>query len=307
MCADKNYLYVFGGYDPLKGNRLYNELWRYNISTDKWLKLPDKTRSAPLQCTSTAMILWRRKIIVFGGSGFPFTITNSNHLYVYCLDTFQWIDLNEMSKKINKNNIINSVDHGGESPETKRKCFCKVIPLSQPPLPKYGHCMSLYEDTAEIFVFSGTTGHAFTDEFHKFNLNTLTWYDIEHCAEHKREKSCGRFRHEVVWNSSESFIFGGRTLKESSQIDTIHSFDFEKYKWMRHECRSDKYTDNKNDKKMKKEFPCARKAHSCVMYDDSVYMIGGIKGNIHLDDIWRFDLNTKTWHNSNKVNIYSLK
>ena len=28
MCADENFLYVFGGYDPQMNNCLYNELWR---------------------------------------------------------------------------------------------------------------------------------------------------------------------------------------------------------------------------------------------------------------------------------------
>lgn len=58
---------------------------RYNTTTGTWVRLPDPDKAAPVECASSAMVLWHEKIIVFGGSGYPFARTNSNKLFMYCL------------------------------------------------------------------------------------------------------------------------------------------------------------------------------------------------------------------------------
>lgn len=303
MCADENYLYVFGGYDPIKDNRLYNELWRYNISTEKWVKLPDAHARAPVQCASSTMLLFRKKLIIFGGSGYPFAEQNSNKLYVYCLKTYQWIDLNAMGNEKSPYSDVNFLK------PLKIECDCSVIPCKEPPIPKYGHSMALSRTTGDIFIFSGTTGRSFTDELHKFSLDELTWHLMEFCPKHREERPCGRYRHEVVWNDKEFFIFGGSTLHDTFGIETVHSFDFKSHLWSKHSCSTTK-VNKRDDGSEAFIYPLARKAHTCVLFNDYMYMVGGIIGNSgnnqQFQDIWAFALKTKTWYYSNKVVISSL-
>ena len=53
-------------------------------------------------------------------------------------------------------------------------------------------------------------------------------------------------------------------------------------------------------------YPSARKAHTCVVHDGMVYMVGGVnkkhaqEGEV-TKDIWIFDLDTKKWLTFEKV------
>ena len=53
-------------------------------------------------------------------------------------------------------------------------------------------------------------------------------------------------------------------------------------------------------------YPSARKAHTCVVHDGMVYMVGGVnkkhaqEGEV-TKDIWIFDLETKKWLTFEKV------
>ena len=47
MCADDNFLYLFGGYNPNDSHAIYTKLWRFNTTTQKWVVLPDHENQAP--------------------------------------------------------------------------------------------------------------------------------------------------------------------------------------------------------------------------------------------------------------------
>ena len=207
MCADENFLYVFGGYDANRNNILYSQLWRFNLTTEVWVLLPDPYNMAPIECASSSMVLWKNMIIIFAGSGFPFTANNSNKLLMYCLKTYRWIDLNYFAMARALKNPDGSVQ---ECIKT-RPCGCIKIKY-RIPKPKYGQSSALTQND-KIFFYSGTTGTYFRKELHSFSLKKLRWDKLKLCSTHISDAPCERYRHEAVLDDKTFYIFGGAVLR----------------------------------------------------------------------------------------------
>lgn len=289
MCADSNFLYMFGGYDAKRGNSLYAELWRYNITTEKWIKLPDEEDGIPKECLSSAMLLWRRKIIVFGGTAYPFAVNNGDQIYIYCLNSFKWNRVGET----NPSPSLHENEYDGLHSVTDCQCVKRKIP-GKSPQGKYGHSMTLCKRTGDVYIFSGTQGFEVLNELHRFNVITMTWDHIQFCHHHSPNLPRPRYRHEAISNGNEFYIFGGSTLSEECiTFETVHSFDSENLRWVEHRCTSNSSVENQEDD----DIPETRKAHSCVFFGDSVYMVGGSHNETNqlFSDIWKFSLNEKRW------------
>ena len=289
MCADDNFLYVFGGYDAAKDNCLYQELWRFNITTEKWSKLPDDENGAPKECLSSTMLLWRRKIIVYGGTGYPFGEEKGNQIYMYCLKTFKWFNLSEVTPNKSSDEISSCV---------RSECCCvdRIAP-SPSPLARYGHSMALSEANGDIYIHSGTEGTNTLDELFKFNLMERTWNIFQFCFNHEEKVPSPRFRHEAVSHGDDFYIFGGSSLSHHDQFDNknVHSFSHQHFKWTEHPCGTT-HTTTDDVGELVPEYPEPRRAHSCVVHSDTMYMIAGRNDSDHfLDDIWKFDLKEKLW------------
>lgn len=282
MCSDDNFLYVYGGFNPNDTNKTYNDLWRYNISTNKWLQLPDNESLAPKPCASSSMLLWKNNIFIFGGTGFPFAANNSNDLFMYSLKRLKWIDLSKLScdKKISSERTAKVKN------ET---CGCYSITDSAP-IPKYGQSMVISPDQY-IYVYSGTTGQLFSSELHAFCLRKLIWTEYKLCDKHLLHQPIPRYRHEAVAYGDEFYVLGGSTLDQYFEFDNIQSFNCKKKTWKTVRCKS---AEKRNNAVL---LPDSRKAHSCVRYNDNIYMLAGVtflRGS--LSDCWRFNIGTSTWH-----------
>ena len=262
-CATSDCVYAFGGYNR-EGNRLFNELWCYNISTKRWQEVPN-SRCAPFESASSSVVLSGDKIFVFGGCGYPFGETNSNKLLVYSLSLGDWFELLD----------VNYIGNG--------------------PSAKYGQSMVLAKD-GKLYVFSGTIGREFVDEFHCFDLENLKWEKINStgpCPE-------PRYRHEVVCTDDRFYVFGGAITGQSFGFQEIHSYEFESKTWFRHQC---KFSGNDG-------YPPPRKCHSCVLYDRTVYMCGGMLDrpspdqSTAFDDFWKLSLDDLVWTKVGMVSRY---
>ena len=88
-------LLLFGGYtehrfgDESVGE-LKQEVWCYNIATEKWKLLVTNEEDFPASTASCAVVSFKSKVIVFGGSGAYFGRTNSNKLQILDMETLQW-------------------------------------------------------------------------------------------------------------------------------------------------------------------------------------------------------------------------
>ena len=278
MCADQNFLYVYGGYNPEDNNKTYNELWRYNTSTSKWLKLPDHDSLAPLSCASSSMVLWKNNIFIFGGTGYPFATTNSNDLFMYSLSSYKWVNLSNLDAETSSENI---------KMKTK-ECGCLKI-VNSPPLPKYGQSMTV-SPCNRLFIFSGTVGQDFPKELHSFCLKKLRWTEYRLCNEHDKYVPSERYRHESVTIKNQFFVMGGSTLHRYFQFDKLQSFQYAKNEWKEIHCKSKSFEENSM------VFPKPRKAHSCVSYNNDVYMVAGVGSNKQsLDDVWKYNTEICSW------------
>ena len=76
-------------------------------------------------------------------------------------------------------------------------------------------------------------------------------------------------------------IFGG--FVDSGRENDLWEYCFTTGKW-------------KEIEALTKEKPCKRSGHSAVVYQDKMYIFGGVDDEINrLNDLWEFDLKKKTW------------
>lgn len=161
-----------------------------------------------------------------------------------------------------------------------------------PPLPNYGQSMVITtkNHAPKLYTFSGTIGREFLDDMHYYDLEKKVWYRI--WGEDAPE---ARYRHEAVVFGDDFYIFGGATYGRTIGFENIWKFNFISHKWTKLECKPSEDGG---------VFPDSRKAHSCVLWKDTVYMCGGITNLTEpQNDIWKISLNNLVWE---KVNIVSL-
>eukprot|EP00794_Sanderia_malayensis_P015664 gene15664-17244_t len=259
-CATSNHLLVYGGYNKRSdSDEVFSEILCYNITTKKWEEISYSSHMR-LESASCSMLLYYDKLIIFGGSGFPFGHANSNDLSTYCLSTKKW---NKIVGKDGNHDV---------------------------PVPKYGHSMALSKKEGRLYVFSGTTGRTFTDEMHYFNLLDNSWHQMK-CTDNR---PTSRYRHEIVFNDDYFYVFGGGTKTELFGLDTISRFSFTTHQWEDVHCKS---SDNGAYPPARLHHSCILYKDIVYMcggltYDDEY--------NVQcLDDIWKLDLHNFTWSSAN--------
>lgn len=296
MCSDGNFLYVYGGYNPCDDKRTYCDLWRYNTTTSKWTLMPVNGTLSPKSSASSSMILWGNSIFVFGGTGYPFALNNYNDLFMYNLKSQKWFDLTKIATD-RKMGRQQHQAYQGSKIKAAKSCNCQRI-RDSPPTQKYGQSMTISPDE-KLFVFSGTTGQAFLQEFHSFCLKKLYWTEYKFCQKHSRHQPIARYRHEVVSFKNEFYVLGGSTLDNYFDFKNIQSFNYISKSWNTVTCKSSSKVNNVM------EFPTPRKAHSCVAYADKLFMFAGVNfvcGS--LSDCWMLDMTTCTWHKKKVRNFF---
>jgi len=280
MCADENSLYVFGGYNPTY--KTFNELWKYNSSTNNWLLLPDAERLAPSTCASSSMVIVSNNIFVFGGTGHPFARKNSSKLFMYNLKMRRWFDLSHEEA------LLPDLQRFQKYPRDHVKvklCGCRNL-YDVGPLPKYGQAMDHVFN--KIYIHSGTQGEDFLNELHGFCLKSFRWIKYDLCSEHNRHAPIPRYRHEMIAIKERLYVLGGATPFTTFDFGHIETFDLTKKVWEKLTYPSNTNTD---------ELPVGRKAHSCVKWDGKIYVSAGFNVDDGvLSDLWIFDMKTTQWH-----------
>lgn len=292
MCADDNFVYLFGGYNPHDDHAIYNELWRYNTSSNTWLKLPDKENMAPKAGASISMVYLNKKIITFGGTGYPFAEGNSKSLSMYCLNSYRWYDLSTLAKD-------KAFLTGRDEIEFKVKiCGCSNIENSAP-LPKYGQSLTVFND--KLYIFAGTSGSEFENDLHSFCLSSLKWTQHNFCSMHREFVPLPRYRHEAITTGDRLYILGGATSLRIYRLFNVQYFDCMEGIWHEVKCTSN----------LKSEgfigYPEPRQSHVCIGHKNRVYLVGGltIPGG-SLDDIWSLDMDKKEWRREKDNFPYSV-
>eukprot|EP00123_Amoebidium_parasiticum_P013091 comp21763_c0_seq2/m.30856 comp21763_c0_seq2/g.30856 ORF comp21763_c0_seq2/g.30856 comp21763_c0_seq2/m.30856 type:complete len:178 (-) comp21763_c0_seq2:812-1345(-) len=89
------------------------------------------------------------------------------------------------------------------------------------------------------------------------------------------------------------FIIGGGVPNPPCASIEVHSYEFATGKWTRHVCvPTQDHADGGG-------LPIARRSHTCVLYENNIYMFGGTDGASMFDDFWFLDVNTFQWRRIN--------
>lgn len=118
------------------------------------------------------------------------------------------------------------------------------------------------------------TNFAFVYEFNK-----AFWDRIAPSADLPKLDSHAAFVIEDVM-----YVYGGFKDKEAVYSNNIYALDMKTRTW------STFYQPDKNA-----VIPEARGNMGLVVYKDYVLVFGGTNGTKTLNDLWKFDMNTKTW------------
>lgn len=214
----KNYLYVFGGeFTSPNQERFhhYKDFWLLDLKTNQWEQLNYKGSPSPR--SGHRMILYKHKIIVFGG--FYDTLREVryfNDLHVFDLDQFKWQEIKPTpgcmwpsarsgfqffvyqdeiylyggySKEVSsdKNSSEKGIVHADLwSLDPKTWEWNKVKKSGMPPGARAGFSMCVHKKRAVLFggVVDMEMGgdvmmSLFLNELYGFQLDTRRWYPLE--------------------------------------------------------------------------------------------------------------------------------
>ncbi|KMS97186.1 hypothetical protein BVRB_7g178490 [Beta vulgaris subsp. vulgaris] len=216
--AWKNYLYIFGGeFTSPNQERFhhYKDFWVLDLKTNQWEQLNYK--GAPSPRSGHRMVLYKHKIIVFGG--FYDTLREVrylNDLHVFDLDQFKWQEIKPRPgcmwpsprsgfqlavyqdeiflyggyfKEVSsdKNNSEKGVVHSDIwSLDPRTWEWNKVKKSGMPPGPRAGFSMCVHKKRAVLFggVVDMEAGgdvmmSLFLNELYGFQLDNHRWYPLE--------------------------------------------------------------------------------------------------------------------------------
>eukprot|EP00127_Corallochytrium_limacisporum_P004066 Clim_evm11s157 gene=Clim_evmTU11s157 len=185
VCAtDENYLYVFGGYHEGRCNA---DLYRLHMPSLEWEKLPSAGEIPANTASHSAVLAGNgRHLVIFGGSGVPFGLCNSNATYSYDLLEKRWTlhhiitedGLNAHgghgANNLQGQGLAGNADAtGGDQPNNTPPSVRRIAPIV--PCARYGQSMVQGPDGA-VYVFGGTSGLAFFDDLWRGKLTFSSDY-----------------------------------------------------------------------------------------------------------------------------------
>lgn len=191
IVSNKQYVYMFGGYNPevdldllvepdnwLRSKPLLQEMWRFSRITGLWEYVPTSGSEPTHHASHCSAMLGSYLMFVFGGTGHPFSREISNQLHLFDMTTNSW-----------------SVVHSANDPSD----------VENIPPPAYGQAMLIDQQELKLYMSGGTTGFEFSLELYCFDFRTKMWSKLSDTPAH----FAPRYRHEMALWNRKLFIIGG--------------------------------------------------------------------------------------------------
>ncbi|KRZ38347.1 Kelch domain-containing protein 10 [Trichinella pseudospiralis] len=245
-----NYVFSFGGYCPSglntgkMSNAALKEIWKFNLLTNIWTRI-EPIGNMPDHVISMTASVYRKHVILFGGTALPLGYRLSNEVYIFSLITMKFEKLNIIGNK---------------------------------PIPRYQHAMCIYEDV--LYVHGGLNDEYVDGELYAMNLkdfNNLKWSSLN------PSKKMPMFGHTMFGYNKCIYL-----MCKSGPFDNISYLTFFNLKsntWNKITLHPDE----------RHGYPIARTMHNQSEFENCIYICGGFNFTL-LNDAWKLDLKTFTWH-----------
>ena len=252
----KNSMIIFGG---RHSQRILSNIYSLDFNTLSWTKIEPSGNSPPARDSHSAIIYNEVDMIIFGGNG--------------------------TAGKLNDSWNFNFTD----------KKWSKISGSGKKPSPRDGHLTSLIYDKY-MMVYAGLNNEDnVIHDIYLFDVQNRIWYECEIEGvpiQNKDGQSCCK-----VGNTM--YLFGGQGPEDDEYSNDLFTLKFE---------IPESLNDPKNTKMPKAIISCVeinnnnirpkvRASQTCVAYKDQYLIIIGGEGKAQLllNDIWIFDLKTKTY------------
>ncbi|XP_072029870.1 uncharacterized protein [Amphiura filiformis] len=180
--------------------------------------------------------------------------------------------------------------YGGRNGNTNMKDFWKFDTTSNmwtqmicggdSPPPLQEHTLVSWND--QLYLFGGEFGFRDPDDIPLwiFDTNQKSWQQQEIKSEVKTP--CSKRGHTAVISHGAMHVFGGYIDLKGS-VNEFWSLDFESCWW------------HLNPDNVYSESPIARHLHTAVVYDDAMWVYGGLNNLVPLKDLWKWDFTSRQW------------
>ena len=179
-------------------------------------------------------------------------------------------------------------------PKEQRWMVLNVTTEVGKPTPGYGQGVVIGQEEY-LYIFGGTRGLVYNNNLHKFDFKSCTW-ELISC----QSPPSGRYRHEMVSIDNGFVVIGGYGSSGACPLDKLPVYNYDAHTWNEVQCQPDE--DN--------GFPKPRRAHSCVIFEDNVYVCGGFEEDNSSDkifnDIWKLNVRTFLWSRIPQVDSLML-
>jgi hypothetical protein len=233
-------LFIFGGHD---GSNVLNDHYCLNLITLKWTRLSSNSvqPNVPSARASHASCLdpLTGIIYVFAGTGKDFGQSNKKDMFFYCIGGNVWSDV---------------------------KCQGSV------PSARYGHSLTLYK--ASLYLFGGTSGEVYFNDFYLFHIETRSWVQLT-----LNNRPSIRYKHSAKVLSDHLLIIGGSSYKEVK--NDIWSIDLKS-----HEC---------HEKILQKSEICGKFTQAAEVFNRGIYILGASSSFKEKASLWKLDLDNAKW------------
>jgi N-acetylneuraminic acid mutarotase len=239
---------VFGGF---ANNQCFNDVHVLHVASGTWRKL-EATGDVPPCVTSHSIVADQDHMMVFGGTSAEFGVVNSDKLFLLDLVQAKWTELSLPGEK---------------------------------PTPRYGQSMVRRPDTAQIYVFGGTTGQEFYNDLYCLDGATMTWSKIQPVGD---AMPSTRYRHAAVSSEDHLYVIGGANNQSIVTTNplSVWAFEYATSKWSEVTTRTaGAYAG-----------PQPRLCHTACLFKNAIYVHGGTNGrDIFGEHLWRLDLASMRW------------
>lgn len=233
-------MYVFAGHD---GNDVLNDHYFLDLTSLKWNEISGngKSGNVPSPRASHAAVVDQLTgiIYVFGGTGKEFGQSNKKDFYLFSIYEGTWQDIKAQGS----------------------------IPCA-----RYGHSLSFYK--SKLYLFGGTSGQVFFNDFYIFHIETKSWIRVELTV----KPGC-RYKHSGKVLGQDLLIIGGteyKTVKNDIWMINLEN----------HECKQ---------VNIQKSEIAGKYTHAAEVYNKSVYILGASVSFEGKASLWKLDFDDAKW------------